>query len=845
MRLAFVTPVLLGLMPIGIALVVWSQRTGYVRASTTRSRVMLALRVALVAVLSLALARPYFTGASTQATTVFLVDVSRSIPDRTLEAARALVNDAWAARGAQEVEIVTFGAHARRATPAVGAVPTLERHDEEASNLAEAITFGRGLLIDRAPHFVLISDGNQTRGDVEQALASAVAAGAQLDVARVGNVPSDAAVRGLRLPDALHRQETARIGVTVNATRGGRAAVRLEENTLLIEERAVELRVGTQDVDFTINPGLTGQVKYSAAVRMPGDEVPGNDRFSQLVFVNGPPRVLLAAATPEEGVHLEEALAAQEIGVESISPGSLPSSLEGLLGYDEVILAGVAPFELDGLRQRALASYVRDTGGGLVFVSGQRGLRRDPDGHANALEPILPVELAAPSERQEPPIAIVLLVDRSGSMVGEKLGYAKQAALAVIDRLTAHDQVGVIAFDASFDWAVALSPLTDKEPVKAAVGSLGAGGGTRFYPALEEAYFALGSADVALRHAILLTDGVSTDPDIFADLLAKASTRGITVSTVAIGNEADTKLLTRIAKLGGGRYTQAATASQVPQIFLKETETVQKDAAQRAETSVRVRTAARELNGIDFRTAPPILGYLRTKAKGSTAEVLLETDHHDPLLVRWRYGLGTVVAYTSDATGLWSQEWLTRKWPGFGLLWSQVVRGTQRTRSRHDLSLTVTPRLERLELRVEAIDASGRFLNDLEVKVRVVESEHPAREVALEQTSPGHYTGEIEDDGGSVLASPSASVGGRRLDGAWVVVPRPYPPELSDIGPNDRFLDRLQQLGHGRRVAATADLATVPRLPRRVPLTLPFGVLALALFLADVFAKRSRWEVRQ
>ncbi len=439
---------------------------------------------------------------------------------------------------------------------------------------------------------------------------------------------------------------------------------------------------------------------------------------------------------------------------------------------------------------------------------------------------------------------MVLLIDRSGSMVGEKLGYAKQAALAVIDRLTAHDQVGVMAFDANFEWVVPLATLADKERVKTAVGSLGAGGGTRFYPALEESYFALGSADAAVRHAILLTDGVSTDPDIFPELLAKARARGITVSTVAIGGEADVKLLERIAKLGGGRYSQAASAAQVPQIFVKETETVQKDAAQRAQTTVRVRTTARELTGIDFRTAPPILGYLRTKPKGTTSEVLLETAHGDPLLVRWRYGLGTVVAYTSDATALWSAPWLTQRWPGFGLMWTQLVRGTQRQRSRHDLSLAMSPLSDRIALRVDAIDPGGRFLDSLDLRVRVLEADRPAREITLNQVGPGRYAGEVEDGGGSVLARPFAALGGRRLDGDWTVLPRPYPVELTQIGANEEMLSRLASIGHGRGIASLAELGEAPSLPRSLPLTLPLGLLAVGLFLADVFAKRSRWEVR-
>src|SRR5262249_30481311 len=154
-----------------------------------------------------------------------------------------------------------------------------------------------------------------------------------------------------------------------------------------------------------------------------------------------------------------------------------------------------------------------------------------------------------------------------------------------------HDKVGVIAFDSKYEWIVGLQALEDRELVKTGIGNLGAGGGTRFLPSIEEAYFALGSVEAAARHIILLTDGVSTDPvNSFPDLTAKLRASGITLSTVAVGHGADVKLLGELARQGGGRYSFAATAKEVPKIFVKEAEAVQHDAARRQDTLVRVAT---------------------------------------------------------------------------------------------------------------------------------------------------------------------------------------------------------------------------------------------------------------
>jgi Ca-activated chloride channel homolog len=833
-------------LPIALLILVWGQRTSVAGFARGRRRVSVALRGMLLVVLTLALSAPVARVPSSRAPTVLLVDVSASVSDAQLARARSFVDAAWDARDGAELHVVSFAGRAHVA-PIDGGRPRLVRHDTEATDLAGAVLFARGLVPSGAPHLVLLSDGFETAGDGHDAIQQSVAAGASFELVRLPEVELvDARVTTVHVPEAMRRHEPARIGAVVEASRRGQAIVRLEENGILIEERAdIKLEPGTQELDFELSPNLSGLVRYAVEVRLAGDQIAGNNRYVQLAQVGGPPRVLLVSGAPEDGRHLEEALTAQEFAIESASPTSLPSTVDELLGYDEVILAGIAPHELNPLRQSALAAYVRDTGGGLLYVSGARGLRRDPEGRENLLERLLPVELAAPSERQEPPVAMVLLIDRSSSMIGEKLKYAKQAAIAVVDQLSAHDQVGVVAFDANFEWTTPLSALDDKARVKASVGDLGAGGGTRFYPALEDAYFALGSADATVKHIILLTDGESTDPDIFPELLARARKNNVTVSTVAIGREADVRRLTEIARLGGGRFTMATSASEVPRIFVKETQTLQRDAAQRGDTQVRVVTAARELSGIDFRTAPPLRGYLQTKGK-AMAEVLLETERQHPLLVRWRYGLGSVAAFTSDATTAWAAAWLASRWEGFGKLWAQLARGLQRPRTRHDLTLRVSPHGERrLGLAVEAIDHEGRFLDELDVRVRLIAGEQAPREIRLSQTGPGRYATDTEDPGGSLLVLPLGNRAGRRVDGDWVIVPRPYSAELRAIGQNKVLLDRLERLGRRLDRPEQVVAAQGRAVPRLVPLSMPLLLLAVVLFLVDLFVKRARWAARR
>lgn len=835
MALHFGTPWLIVFLPFGWFYLAWQhQKRSFVRLGPARRRLALMLRIALVTFVLLALAQPVLVTSGRSVSTLVAVDVSRSIGDRTLEETRALVRHAWEADKSR-LEVVTFAGHARRAsTGALG--PEVGRHDPDATRLDEAIAFARGSAAS-ATRLVLITDGRD--GAVDEA-RRAHEAGWQIDVVRPPGAPlRDARVTALLLPESLRVHEPARATVRIESTHPGQATLRFDENGFFVDERAVTLRDGVTSVDVDFQPAVSGLGRYRAQITLAGDEIGENDRFTQLALVTGPPRILLAAETPEEGEHLEEALSVQGLNVESVSPSSLPTTVDGLVGFDEVILAGVPLDELDRLRQAALASWVRDAGGGLLFVAGRQGLRRDPEGKAGALEPVLPVELAAPSERDEPPVALVLLIDRSGSMTGEKLQFAKQAALAVIDKLTAQDQLGVIAFDAKFDWILPLAPIDDKARVKAQVGALGAGGGTRFYPALEEAYFTLASAEAAARHAVLLTDGVSTDPDIFAALLAKARKAGVTVSTVAIGKGADLKLLGEIARLGGGRYSMAASADQVPNIFVHEAETVQREASQRRDTPVVQVARARELAGIDFTHSPPLAGYVRTRAKAGS-EPLLETNARDPLLVRWRYGLGQVVAFTSDATTVWGARWLG--WAGFGKLWTQLVRGMARAHDRNDLALSLRADGGRLQATVDAIDAEGRFLDGWDVRAELLDADGRAREVALPQVAPGRYATWVGLPSTTVLARPFADRAGRRVDGEWAVLARPYPEELLHTGTDESALSALARAGGGVVGGAELLSSSTGTARRERPLAPPLTLLALLLLVGDLAVRRAQWE---
>jgi hypothetical protein len=236
---------------------------------------------------------------------------------------------------------------------------------------------------------------------------------------------------------------------------------------------------------------------------------------------------------------------------------------------------------------------------------------------------------------------------------------------------------------------------------------------------------------------IFLSDGQMTRGD-FSGLLRRMAKDKITVSTVAIGKDADVPLMVDIAKWGRGRFYYTEDDSTIPG-FSRSRRNLPRRPRSSSNPSSRPGQPAHEaIQDIDWKEAPPLGGYVATTLKG-TADMVLMTHQEDPLLATWRYGLGRTAAFTSDAKPKWGVLWV--RWNGFNKFWSQVVRWTLRTGTRSDTVATVSRTDETGEVLVDAIDPKGEFINFLDSQVGVVAPNKTRTVIDLEQIGPGRYRG--------------------------------------------------------------------------------------------------------
>jgi uncharacterized membrane protein len=757
------------LLPVaGVAVVGW---LGASRTLPRGRRVgSLVVRLALVTCLVLALAGMRLALPADRLSVVFLLDASASMLDATrdelVEWARQTVRDK---PEGDTAGVVVFGANA-----------LVDRLPSELAELAEpasqpvvgATDVGAAVRLAAAimpagtqGRIVLLSDGNDTGGEAEEAIAAAVTRGIRLDVVMPAEESAaEVLVDAVDAPSGARVGETVDLAVRVRSTITTDATLRLLADGATIATRELSLEPGVTTVPFAVTAETAGFHVFRAVIEPADDRFSENNAADAYVLVTGEPQVLVATDDAARAADLVASLTDGSLEVTVVASTGVPSSLATLAGYDAIVLDNV---EADALGDDTMASlqvYVRDLGKGLVMIGG-----RDSYGAGGYLdtpiEETLPVYMTVRDRERSPEVAMVAVVDQSGSMADchctgdsrdtanpsgergfEKVDIAKEAILRAAEALAPTDQLGVVTFNENAHWAVRTAPI-DFGALEAGLG-FRADGNTNIYAGLKAAYDDLVRNPATLRHIILITDGWSTS-GAYDTLLADMRQAGITLSTIGTGG-GSAEILRRLAEESGGRYYDAADATTIPDIFLRET--IRQAGEQVVEEDFQpIPSAPSEiLDGLDAGRLPPLRGYNATTPKGS-ATVALLTAREDPLLAQWQYGLGRAVAWTSDARQAWATPWIGT--PEFGTLTAQLVAWTLPPQDAEGIDVRFSPAGNgELNVEVTSIDGDGAPRNFYRTVLRLVSPELDPTQAVLEQVGPGRYAGRIRaEDPGAYL----------------------------------------------------------------------------------------------
>ncbi len=808
------------------------------------------LRAAVVVLLLVGLAGPTWTRSVDRLQTLFVVDASDSISlEGRARAQRVLREAAKAMRRDDAAGLIVFGGEANLEAPlARGPVPDRlpETGDPRATDIASAIRLALASLPEEgARRIVLLTDGNETRGTAAGAAREARDEQVEIYPFPVRNeTGNEVLLERLVNPQEVKEGESFILRVLAWSAKETSGRLSLYRDGTFVGAQAVKLKEGKNVLAYQQSLDRPGFHVYQARLEAPGDVIAENNRAVGVVAVRGRPQVLYVEKDREQGRHLAGALRAQNLIVDQVDPDGLPAKLDGLLKYDSLVLSNVSALRMSREQMELVRTYVRDHGGGLLMLGGEEsfgvgGFYRTP------VEEALPVTMEARQKVEIPSLAVVLVMDRSGSMdtaVGRftRLDLAKEAAQLVVELLDERNEVGVIAFDTAWNWVIPMGPAADKDAIIREIAAIKAGGGTDLFPALKESYQALFDRQALLKHVIVLSDGEVAAAD-FPGLVRRMARDKITVSSVAIGSDAGVQQMTELSRWGKGRFYFTEDIYSIPRIFTLETQLASKAALIEQPFRPLLTPVGHEiLSDIDWSGVPPLGGYVATTPK-PMSETLLVSHQRDPVLSVWRYGLGRTAAYTSDLKAKWGVLWL--RWEGFSKFVGQLLRWTLRTTTRGDVLTTVSLRETQGQVLVEAVDQKGEFINFLDAQAGVVFPDKRQQVVPLEQMGPGRYRAAF--DAGAegaylvgVAQRKEQRVVGSEL-GALVV---PYSPEHRQMQANEGLLQELAGITGGAVIQNPAQAFTLNRhrgTARAPAWPWLFGA-ALLLFLPDVAFRRFR-----
>lgn len=834
----------------------YGYRRSLVDLSRTQRIISLCIRIIIILLLILGVSDLQYLKTDEKLTVMFLTDISDSISEEGLTKSTEFLNEALSSQdGNQEVGIIAFTDRAEilkspendQETIVSGELKLVDTKqkwldaDEEAgdtTNIAQAIETAWSVFPSNAnKRIVLISDGIETKGDAVHTGLRGKDFGIQIDTVPI--YPSDepeVMVQRIDAPAQVKQGAPFNLEVIIHSNHEDLAEVRLSKNKFEAAKKEVRLVEGENRVVFTETSEESGTLTYDVICRSTQDTRYDNNRAFGIVSVSGKPKILLIDENESQTRYLSRVLEDAKIRVDVRNGLGVPNELADLQNYELVMFSDVPANRLNDKQMELIRTYVQDLGGGFMMLGSENsfglgGYYKTP------IEEVLPVRTDTEKKKENPSLAMVLVIDKSGSMGGIKIELAKEAARSTVELLGPRDKIGVIAFDGSPFWITEMHDASDKAFISNQVGTITASGGTNLYPALQQAYFALTETTAKLKHVIVLSDGHSQSGDWYGIANSMHSER-ITISTVGIGSGADMNMLGDLAKWGGGREYFTQDPYNVPQIFAKETVTASKSAIIDQPFIPQRIKPTQVLSGIDLDLAPFLLGYVATQPR-PTAEIFLVSDRGDPVMASWQYGLGKVVAFTSDAKARWASDWL--EWPGYGKFWTQLVRDTMRKTTLSNFQAEITKDKGIAHLAIDALSENGEFLNELDSDISLIGPDLKKKNLAISQTAPGKYelefpTKEIGPYFLNIMQKQAGDIVNTQVTGTVVS----YPEEYLVSNANEPLLTQLSSVSGGKYSITAEDAFRPPENPvvLRIHLWRPFLIAALLLLLIDIALRR-------
>jgi uncharacterized membrane protein len=831
------------------------------------SRLMLAMRcvamgLVLLALCGLSVRLPVRSG-----TVVLVADRSLSMPSGSEALQKEAADIVQAAiEPGDKLAVVSFAQ-----TAAVEQPPQAGKFNgfsaevgREASHLAEALDTALSLVDRDEPGRILVlSDGLWTGRDVASAVARAATAGVAIDYRAIERPRAgDLAIDSLQGPESVMPGESFMMTAWIDSPHGQSVKYELLRGSQVIARGSQAVPSGTSRLIFRDTAPQRGVCEY--VLRVDGqnaDPVPENNRARLLVGIRGA-RPLLCIGTAADAPGLPALLAKGGLNVQFMAAAQCNWTLEELAGYSAVLLENTPANLVGHAGMQNLAAWVAQSGGGLMLTGGRDSY--GPGGYYKSpLEPILPVSMELRREHRKMSLAIVVALDRSGSMAirvpggRAKIELADLATAEVIEMLGPLDQFGCLAVDSAVHEIVPLSDVTDKAAMRSKVLRIdSAGGGIFIYEALSGAARMVVPAKSGTRHIILFADANDSEqPGDYKKLVANCVKAGISISVIGLGTEKDqdAELLKDIARRAGGQCMFTNVAQELPRLFAQDTFMIARSAFLDEPVQVRPTGGLLAITQQPLGDFPKLGGYNLCYLRPDANLAVVSTDEYKaPIVASWQAGLGRVLCYTGEADGRYTGP--IAGWKNAGHFFTSLARWASGKSQGLGRDVVATQELRggacRIVLHLDPARESAPFSRLPEVTTLAARPGETAvpKKARMNWASADTLEAEIPITGGETVLTTISAPGMGQTTLAPMCLP--YSPEFQPqkAGRGVAELERLAKSTGGCERVNLADVwRDIPKRPQQIPLGPYLLLAAVLLFLLEVVQRRTgllsfRWK---
>ena len=809
-----------------------------------RGLLVLLGRTVIGALLILALADPQAVSKQTvHEERLFAFDLSHSIAPSMRRWMEGYAQGALAP-GAND-RVFLFGADAVHSSnwrdALAGRGENLSGLDPQKTNLEKLLTTLLALP-PRPRSLFLFTDGWETAGGVERLLPLIAGSGIKIFPILPAEPPkiANVAVTRLQAPNHGNSAESINLKVALEnfSDREVEGTLAVERNGRNIKTDRIKLKPGSHLLTYPDTLPEQDVASYRATftpIRRELDNYAPDNHAIASVTVKTKAKVLLLNGRGGAGRYLEEIIKRQGFEVTSRAADSAPAPA----GFGVVIFNNAERDKFTPGYLAAVEKYVA-AGNGFVMLGNEASFS-PPAYRGTPIESLLPVDPKDPPKREEKNRAVVLVIDKSGSMREDnRILYAQEAAKAVARQLNEQDLIGVVGFDVSPFVIVPLSPVyIARRSFDSDIERLRPGGRTYLLPAINEAKRQLQRQDAARKHVIILSDGeTGGSGGDYIDLVNVMRTElKITVSAVAIGAEANLPLMKRITQYGGGFFHHTFDPRSVPRIVLQQIQEAPQSETPKQRDLLPIQEPRSEIfAGFAQRNYPPVLGLMDTELKrGANLDLFISREGgRAPLLASWRYGRGKSVALTMDMESRFSRDWIP--WSGLQGFWDKILgwlRPEVEPVPLHEARISLVNMRPLLDLYLyDEASANSQFT------ISIAGKNGNSSTALLKQLAPGHFQTTLPIGApGDYKIELSELRRERRIPLPALSYSLPYDVNADLPRPsfNTALLAQLAQASGGEINPLLRDIAVEPAVTERsAPKRAPLIAMAFLLFLLEV-----------